>query len=69
MFAPFNAHSNDIFMELGLLKVRDLITLSQLKLIYDFHNFHLPSELMFLFKLSSDIHSTHRQSSPSHPKS
>ena len=48
-------------MELGLLKVRDLIALSQLKLVYDFHNFHLPSDLMSLFKLSSDVHSTDRE--------
>ena len=60
-FAPFNSHSNDIFIELGLLKVRDLIALSQLKMVYDFQNFHLPSDLMSLFKLSSDVHSTDRE--------
>ena len=60
-FAPFDAHSNDIFIELGLLKVRDLISLSQLKLIYDFHNFCLPTDLMSLFTLSSDVHITPRE--------
>ena len=48
-------------MDLGLLKVRDLISLSQLKLVYDFQNFRLPSDLMDLFKLSRDVHTTHRE--------
>ena len=60
-FAPYNSHSNEIFIDLGLLKVRDLISSSQLKLVYDFHNFQLPSDLMTLFKLSSDVHTTHRE--------
>ena len=32
-FAPFNAHTNDLFIELGLLKVRDIISISQLILV------------------------------------
>ena len=28
-FAPYNSHSNDLFMELSLMKVRALISLSQ----------------------------------------
>ena len=60
-FAPFDAHSNDIFVELGLLKVRDLISLSQLKLVYDFHNLRLPTDLMSLFTVSSDVHTTARE--------
>ena len=60
-FAPYNSHSNDIFLKLGLLKVRDLVSLSQLKLVFDFHNSFLPSDLMSLFKLSSDVHTTHRE--------
>ena len=60
-FAPYDSHSNEIFMELGLLKVRDLISLNQLKLVYDFHNSHLPSDLMSLFQLSCDVHTTHRK--------
>ena len=60
-FAEYNSPSNEIFMELSLLKVRDLISLNQLKLVYDFHNSCLPSDLMSLFQLSSDIHTTHRE--------
>ena len=48
-------------MDLSLLKVRDLISLSQLKIVYDFHNSCLPSDLMTLFQLSSDVHTTHRE--------
>ena len=29
-FSPYNSHSSEIFMDMGLLKVRDLIVLSQL---------------------------------------
>ena len=60
-FASFDAHSNDIFVELGLLKVRDLISLSQFKLVYDFHNLCLPTDLMTLFTLSSDVHTAARE--------
>ena len=38
---------NDIFRELGILKVRDVIKVHQLKLVYDFLNGRLPSDLMY----------------------
>ena len=60
-FAPYNSHSNDLFMELSLMKVRDLISLSQLKIVFDFKNSSLPSDLMSLFQLSSNAHTTHRE--------
>ena len=60
-FASFEAHSNELFIDLGLLKVRDLISLDQLKLVYDFHTKRLPSDLMSLFQLSSDIHTQARE--------
>ena len=60
-FAPYNSHSNDLFMELSLMKVRDLISLSQLKIVFDFKNSSLPSDLMSLFQLSSNVHTTHRE--------
>ena len=50
---PYNSYSNEIFMDLGLLKVRDFIFLSPLKLVDDFQNFRLPSDLMDLFKGAS----------------
>ena len=54
-FAPFNSHTNDLFIELGIIKVRDIISMTQLSLVYDFLNECLPSDLMSLFTLSSDI--------------
>ena len=60
-FAPFNAHTNDLFIELGLLKVRDIISMSQLSIVYDFLNNKLPNDLTNLFQLSSDVHTVPRE--------
>ena len=49
-----------MFIDLKLLKVRDLITMSHLRLEYDFLNDRLPIDLMSLFRLSSDVHTTSR---------
>ena len=35
--------------------------MSQLKIVYDFQNSCLPTDLMSLFQLSSDVHTTHRE--------
>ena len=59
-FAAYNSHSNEIFINLGLVKVRDLISMNQLKLVYDFQSNRLPSDLMSLFALSSDVHTQSR---------
>ena len=54
--APFNSHvSNETFIDLKLLKVRDVIKFFQLKLMYDFQCTNLPSDLMQLFQLSSEV--------------
>ena len=57
-FAPFNSHTNKIFIDLKMLKVREIIKLNQLKLVYDFHESRLPEDLMSLFRLSRDVHIT-----------
>ena len=59
-FAPYNSHTNQAFIDLGLLKVKEVIKLQQLKLVYDFHNNQLPDDLMGLFKLVSEVHSTNQ---------
>ena len=56
-FAPFNAHTNQIFIDLKILKVREVIKLNQLKLTYNFLNNNLPADLMTLFQRSSDVRS------------
>ena len=53
-----NSHSNELFINLGLIKIRDLISMYQLNLVYDFLNHHLPSDLNSLFQLSRDVQST-----------
>jgi hypothetical protein len=57
-FSDFNSHSNPLFIDLKLLKVRDIIKSQQLKLVYEFYNNVLPTDLQNLFSSSSDIHST-----------
>ena len=58
-FSPFNSHTNKLFQDLKLLKVRDVIKYHQLKLVWDFLDNKLPMELMSIFKLSRDTHTTH----------
>ena len=55
-FSDFNAHTNDIFKDLKVIKVRDIIKMQQLKVAYDFLNNSLPIDLMSLFTRSSDVH-------------
>jgi hypothetical protein len=59
-FAPYNSHTNQLFIDLELLKVRDLISMYQLKLVYDFSTNRLPDDLASLFRFSSDVHTTSR---------
>ena len=55
-FAPFNSHiPNQTYIDLNILKVRDIIKFYQLRLIYDFQCTTLPNDLMSLFRLSSEV--------------
>ena len=55
-FSDFNSHTNPLFIELNLLKVRDIIKSQQLKLSYEFYNKMLPVDTQKLFILDRDIH-------------
>ena len=55
-FSDFNSHTNNLFIDLKLLKVRDVIKFQQLRLVYDFYNNVLPIDLQDLFVFTSDIH-------------
>ena len=57
-FAPYNSNTDQSFIDLGLLKVRDVIKINQLKVVYDFYDKKLPDDLMTLFVLSSNVHTT-----------
>ena len=57
-FAPWNSSTNHLFIRLNLLKVREIININHLKLVYDFQCQRLPDDLMSLFRLSKDVHTT-----------
>ena len=57
-FSDFNSHTTPLFIDLKLLKIRDIIKFQQLKLVYEFCKDALPDDLQNLFKFSSDVHST-----------
>ena len=55
-FSDFNSHTNPLFYNLRLLKVRDIIKSQQLKLVFEFCNNLLPIELENTFKFVSNVH-------------
>ena len=55
-FSDFHCHTNPIFLELKLLKVREIIKSQQLKLSYEFYKNQLPTTIQNLFQLVKDIH-------------
>ena len=57
-FSDFNSHTTPLFIDLKLLKIREIIKFQQLKLVYEFCKDALPDDLQNLFKFSSDVHST-----------
>ena len=60
-FSDFNSHTNPLFIELKLLKVRDIINSQQLLLVYNYYNNTLPIDIQNLFKFSRDMHTTNLQ--------
>ena len=65
-FSDFNSHTNPLFRDLKLLKVREIIKSQQLKLAYEFYKTQLPSNIQNLFQLDSDIHKYETNSSAKH---
>ena len=57
-FSHFTSCTNHLFTNLKLLKVNDIIKFHQLKLVYDFLENDLPSDLMNLFRPSGEVHTT-----------
>ena len=55
-FSDFNIHTNQLFIDLKLLKVRNIIDLQHLYLVYDFYDNRFPTDLKKLFTFSSVIH-------------
>ena len=55
-FSPFNSHTNDLFYSNKLLKLDDIIKNENLKVVFDFKNDKLPSDLLKMFHYSTSIH-------------
>ena len=55
-FSDFKAHTNPLFMDLKLLKVRDLIKIYQLKFVFEFYKGNLPVEFNNIFEFNRNIH-------------
>ena len=60
IFAPFNSNTDQALIDLGLLKVSEVIKTNQLKVEYDFYQKKLPDDLMSSFILSSSKYSTNQ---------
>ena len=56
-FFDFRSHTNPLFIKLKVLKVREIIKLQQLKLLYEFLDNSLPADQKEMFRLKSDTHS------------
>ena len=56
-FSDFTSHTNPLFINLKILKVREVIKLQQFQLLYKFLNNSLPTDLEKLFTLNSCTHS------------
>lgn len=57
-FSDFRSHANPLYIQLNILKVRDVIKLNHLKLTFEFHKNLLPEDIRKLFNLSRSIHTT-----------
>ena len=57
-FAPFNSHTNHLFSDLKILKIRDIIECQQLRVSYDYSTNRLPRDLMDLFSFRNEVQST-----------
>ena len=65
-FSDFHCHTNPIFLELKLLKVRKIIKSQQLKLSYAFYKNQLPTTIQNLFQFVKDIHNYKTNSATRH---
>jgi hypothetical protein len=54
-FAPFNSHTNALFSSDSIVKFTDVIKIEQLKLVFQFKQNMLPTDLRNLFDFNSDI--------------
>ena len=65
-FSDFGCHTNNLYIQHEILKVREIIKLHQIKLLYRFVDKVLPSDLRQLFTLIDEIHTHHTRQVPTH---
>ena len=58
-FSEFRSHTNNLFIKNKILKIRDVIKLQHLKLVYEFIDGKLPLDLTTLFKKNCQVHNYH----------
>ena len=58
-FSDFGCHTNNLFIQHKILKVREIIKLHQMQLVYNFLDKVLLSDLRRLFTLNGEIHTDH----------
>ena len=63
---PINSHTNSLFIDLKLLKVRDIIKPQQLKLVSEFYKHLLPTHVQSLFEFDIDVHNYQTNSASKH---
>jgi hypothetical protein len=56
-FAPFNSHTNPLFSSDNIVKFIDVIKMEQLKLVFQFKQKMLPTDLLNLFDFNSSVSS------------
>ena len=65
-FSENNSHTNPLFIDLKMLKIRDIIKSQQLKLVYEFYKNLLPFNLQNLFIFDNDVHNYQTNSASKH---
>ena len=56
-FSEYKAHTTPLFSSLKIVKVRDVIQMQHLKLVFEYKQNTLPYDLMSLFEVDTNIHS------------
>ena len=56
-FSEYKAHTTPLFSSLKIVKVRDVIQMQHLKLVFEYKQNTLPDDLMSLFEVDTNIHS------------
>ena len=62
-FAPFDAHTNQLFSKLGIIKIEDVIVIQKLLFMLEVQQKTVPAEISKLFQINDTIHNHQTRSS------